>query len=267
MYISDDVTVGTGNGSNTPTLGESFDLVSMSGSGNPPSGLLDQVESRLYYNKDLDNTQNIRNLFALVKGFKDALDQLNLASGYGGWTMITEDSDSSERVPGLLYLLAMNATEVINDPTNSLYYHIEPQLSDRKKMKFKSDATIVSYDNRGSYNLESTDVKTAIDELSNRSIILKTTIPSGAWEYIVHSSHGNYYKATINVPGMINTDFPIVTLDASSLSDDYCEQCAQAGHISRVQTLNDQIIAYCYDGYRPSINLNLIFRVLRGFPR
>ena len=88
---SDITTVGTGDGTETSTYNEPFSLLSADGSGNPTDE--SQANQKSYYNKDLDLVQNMRNCFAVVSQFKEQVDSIVLASGYGGWTIITENVD------------------------------------------------------------------------------------------------------------------------------------------------------------------------------
>lgn len=264
---SDITTVGTGDGSETSTYGESFALLSADGSGNPTDDT-SSSNQKSYYNKDLDLVQNMRNCFAVVAGFKEQVDSIVLAAGYGGWTIITENVDPADRIEGLMYLRIIEVTTGTNADGDAVTrYKLQPELNTGTVLSFFSDAEITVYDNKDSYYMSATTVKDAIDELSHRSIIMKVTVPSSAFTTVSGGTAFNneeYTCAEVSAPGMLVTDYPSVTLQPSEVDATAAIQIADAGHISRIETLTGAIKVYCYDGHKPSRDLPLVFRILRG---
>lgn len=263
---SDMTTVGTGDGSETSTYGEPFSLLSSDGSGNPTEGVTSSPKS--YYNKDLDLVQNMRNCFSVVAGFKEQVDSIVLASGYGGWTIISENVDPVDRIEGLMYLRIVDITTGTNAEGEVVTrYKLQPELHTGTVMSFFSDAEITVYDNKDSYYMTSVTVKDAIDELSHRSIIMLVTVQPEAFETIdggLSFNNEQYTCAEISVPGILSTDYPMVTLKPSDVDATAATQMADAGHISRIETLNGSIKVYCYDGHVPTRELPLVFRIIRG---
>ena len=265
--VSDITTAGSGDGSETSSYDESFGLVSSDGSGNPPENDTDASNSKSYYNKDLDLVQNMRNCFAVVKQFKDQVDAIVLASGFGGWTIITENVDPQDRIEGLMYLRVTTVTTGKNaDGVVVPRYKIQSETHTGTIISYFSDADITYYDNSDSYYLTSDNVKEAIDELSHRSIIKKVIVPASAFVMVTEDQFikETYSYAEVAVSGILATDYPVVTLDPSTSLADAAIQIAQAGHISRIQTFNDKIKLFCYDGFKPTIDLPLVLRILRG---
>lgn len=260
-------TTGTGDGSDIAEYNEQFGLLASDGSGNPSESDAGSSDQRSHYNKDLDLVQNMRNCFAVVKGFKEQVDAIVLASGYGGWTIITESVAPEDRIEGLMYLRVTSVTTGKNaDGQTVPKYKIQAETHDGTIISYFSDADTSNYDNEDSYYLTATTVKDALDELSHRSIILKATIPVDSWTLVSSDTivGETYYYAEVDVPGMLSTDYPSVTLEPASNATTAANQIANVGHISRIQTMNDKIKAYCYDGFRPSYSIPLIFRIQRG---
>ena len=265
--VSDITTAGSGDGSETSSYDESFGLVSSDGSGNPPENDTDASNSKSYYNKDLDLVQNMRNCFAVVKQFKEQVDAIVLASGFGGWTIITENVDPQDRIEGLMYLRVTDVTTGKNaDGVVVPRYKIQSETHTGTIISYFSDADITYYDNSDSYYLTSDNVKEAIDELSHRSIIKKVIVPASSFVMVTEDQFikETYSYAEVAVSGILATDYPVVTLDPATSLADAAIQIAQAGHISRIQTFNDKIKLFCYDGFKPTIDLPLVFRILRG---
>ena len=264
--VSDITTVGTGDGSEISAYGETFALLSSDGSGNPNGNSSSNQKS--YYNKDLDLVQNMRNCFAVVAGFKEQVDSIVLAAGYGGWTIITEHVDPSDRIEGLMYLRVIDVTTGTNANGEAVSrYNLQPELHTGTVMSFFSDAEISVYDNNDSYYMTSVTVKDAIDELSRRSIIIMATVQPASFETVdggLAFGNESYTCAEVPVPGILSTDYPMVTLKPSEVATTAAIQMADAGHISRIETLNGSIKVYCYDGHKPTRELPLVFRILRG---
>lgn len=266
LQPSDITTVGTGDGTETSTYNEPFSLLAADGSGNPVEGSTSNQKS--YYNKDLDLVQNMRNCFSVVAGFKEQVDSIVLASGYGGWTIITEHVDPADRIEGLMYLRVMEVTTGTNaDGDVVSRYKLQPEMHTGTILSFFSDAEITVYDNKDSYYMTSITVKDAIDELSHRSIIMMVTVQPDSFNSIEGGlAFGNetYTCAEVTVPEILSTDYPMVTLKPSDVEATAAIQLADAGHISRIETLNGSIKVYCYDGHKPTRELPLVFRILRG---
>lgn len=287
--------ISTGNDTGDSQYNLNFGLIAKDGSGNPPTDV--NVDSRkLYYNKDLDLVQNMRNLFSLTAGFKKTIDDMLAASGYGGWSLMTEFIHPDDRIPSVMYL---NVLDIYTDPVQNItdsagndlpiykiraeIVQVNPDTGERSLqiLKFSSDADQVHYDTSDSYALTETNVKGALDELSHRSIILKCTLRGNGWQESKQVSHtGTDFKETlwyqyVNVEGMEVTDYPIVTLNTdgnkleniSSTSNGTALSHAQveaSSLITRIQTLHNKICAYCYGEYHPTVDIPLVFRVLRG---
>ena len=264
---SDITTVGTGDGSETSEYNESFSLLPSDGSGNPTSDT-PSSEQKSYYNKDLDLVQNMRNCFAVVAGFKEQIDSIVLASGYGGWTIISEHVDPEDRIKGLMYLRIVEVTTGENaDGESVTRYKLHPESHTGTIMSFLSDAEISVYDNKDSYYIAATTVKDVIDELSHKSILIKVTVPVDAFKTVsggISFDNEEYTCAEVSVPEILVTDYPSVTLQPSDVDATAAIQIADAGHISRIETLTGSIKVYCYDGHKPSRELPLVFRINRG---
>lgn len=220
---------------------------------------------RTEYNVDKDLVQNMRNCMTMVKGFKQQIDAIVLASGYGGWTIIAEDVDPEDRIEGLMYIRVLNDDTYRDTNGKTLIkYNVRAETSTGTILSFFSDSAISTYDNSDSYYLTSNTVKDAIDELSNRSILLEVTVPADAFTATVANSTNSVfgdYMATIDVPEMLSTDYPIVTditnhIDMSTIHK-------QASLISKITTGNGYITIYCNDA-KPSLTMKLLFRILRG---
>lgn len=271
-------TTGTGDGSESSIYLESFGLATKDGSGNPPETLPDGLTQKSAYNKDLDLVQNMRNCFEVVKGFKEQVDALQLVSGYGGWTIITEDLAKEDRIEGLMYLRVSMVDTALNvDGVLRPRYKVQAEMTtktgtspdapkDITLLSFYSDGSISVYDNSKSYHLTATTVEGALDELSHRSIIIRVTVPVENWAMVTQDEFNNepYQVAYVVVPEMLGTDYPIVTLLPSTNLEIAAAQLAEASHISRIQTMNGRIAVYCYDGYLPKYELTFVFRILRG---
>lgn len=278
-------TVGTGDGKESSQYNSYFGLVTADGSGNPPIGA-DTTARMSHYNKDLDLVQNMRNLFYLVSSFKDAVDNILATSEYGGWTVMTSYIHPDDRIKGIMYLkvlVAYNDKEGnYRDPEGNLIpiWKIQVENYTGAILKFNSDADITYYENSTSYYLTSINVNDALDELSHRSIIKRATIPASGWTLVAandttkNGTGEEYYYNEVEVPGMLESDYPVATLQPSHTrgvtiqeamaSTIDANQLLAVGHIARIQTLNNKIRAYCYDGYRPTVDIPMIFRVLRG---
>lgn len=260
-------TVGTGDGSETSSYDTAFGLSTSDGSGNPSDTGNDTTNQKSFYRKDLDLVQNMRNCFAVVKGFKEQIDSIVLASGYGGWTIITENVDPSDRIEGLLYFRVTEFTTGTNAEGQTVpKYKVQAETYDGTVIAFFSDADSSYYDNSNSYGLTASDVKSALDELSHRNIVKKATIPASAWVEVSSDTNVGevYTKAEVSVSGILSSDYPNITLIPATNDSIAARQIAEAGHISRISTGNGKITAYCYDGYKPSYELTLALRVLRG---
>ena len=217
--------------------------------------------SKSFYNKDLDLVQNMRNCFSVVSKFKEQVDAIVLASGYGGWTFITETVDPADRIEGLLYLRITyvgTGKNADGDVVNK--YQVQAETYQGIVVAFYSDADVTYYDNSDSYFLVADNVKDALDELSHRSIVLYATIPAANF---VYDAALDCSVAEVGVQGMLSSDYPNVTLIPSTTEAIAMKELAEAGHISRIETFNDLIKVYCYDGFMPTYDLNIIFRVLR----
>lgn len=268
---SDTTTSGTGDGSETSKFGSTFGLVTKDGSGNPPSTQTANNNLRMYYNKDLDLVQNMRNCFSVVGDFKDTLDSIVLASGYGGFAWMATPMDPEERIAGVLYLGVHSATNTGTNICGNKVTKFRIQAEDHTGcvIAFFSDADIVYYDNSESYDLSSSDLESAINELSHRSIIKSVVIPKS--EFNIHTfpsdpSQDPYSVAEVDFLEILSTDYPNVTLAPSNPSNETVTlgEITDAGHISRIETLNQKIKVYCHDAYIPKNNLRLVFRILRG---
>lgn len=264
---SEITTAGTGDGSEASVYNEAFGLATSDGSGNPPEDEEVSSNQKSFYNKDLDLVQNMRNCFAVVSGFKSQVDSIVLASGYGGWIIITESVDPEDRIEGLMYLRVVEVTDGTNaDGQTVPRYKLYPELHTGVIMSFFSDAEISVYDNGDAYFMSSITVKDAIDELSRRSIITKVTVKPDDFKIIAGSlgEDEEYTCAEVEAPEILATDYPSVTLQPSETDATAAIQIADAGHISRIQTLNGKVKVYCYDGHKPTRELPLVFRIHRG---
>lgn len=268
LQPSDYVNIDNGDGLNNEELSydRAFSLMRADGSGNPTDD--SGANQKSFYNKDLDLVQNMRNCFSVVAGFKEQVDSIVLASGYGGWTIITEDVAPEDRIEGLMYLRVVDVRTGINAEGEEVpRYKLLPEMPNKVLLSYYSDADISVYDNSNSYYLSADTVREALDELSNRSKIIKVTVnPASFTHDSSDQDFGPYYFAYVDVPGILATDYPIVTLGISddTSSNVAAQQIAAAGHISRIQTLNGQIVVYCYDDYKPECQLPLVLRILRG---
>jgi hypothetical protein len=225
------------------------------------------------YNKDKDLSQNMRDVWDKVNDFKRQVDAIVLASGYGGWTFATTYLPVASRIDGLLYLFITEVGTEVNDNGDTVpKYSCRAEDAAGTVVRMHSQADIVVYDNTGSNLLTATNVQDAIDELSHRSFFVHATVPASVWRIAtvadgVTSVNGTdpiYIAPNISAPGMLNTDYPAVTVDASTDPVIAAREFNAASHITRVTTQNNNVTCYSYDGIAPKQDLNLLFKVTRG---
>lgn len=174
---------------------------------------------------------------------------------------------------------------------STIYKTVEHSPNEDAYIYHQTSSDIVDYDSSNSENLDADNIQDAVETINDKvedrvtieamnetveelttdieninrkaegkanTVTLYTTIFTSGFD----RNSSKPYSQTISVPGILETDNPIIGILKSESYEAAVEQRDAWGTISRITCGNDEITVYCYEEI-PTIDLKIQIKVIR----